>query len=275
MSNLTAAVIHRGKSNAGFRSYLVDDGVALLAGALVGIDASGHLDKWADTAGHRFVGLLLESATGDTDATPPVEGKVDESGYTIMSATVGSLAQTDVNAPVYCSTDNPADFTLAPTANVGPVGRVTRYISSGVGDVQLFTPAEAAGRSGLAGVYALTIPVTLAQIAGAGDVLTTMTLGHRFRILSADFFVTTAVTTAARAATLNLEIGTTNLTGGAIALTSANCTPLGVKVAGSAVTAGNVGAASDTLSVEAASVTAFAEGAGVLQIMVQNLDTLS
>ncbi len=275
MSNLTAAVIHRGKSNAGFRSYLVDNGVELFAGALVGLDASGHLDKWADTAGHRFVGLLLESATGDTSATPKVEGKVDESGYTIMSATVASVAQTDVNAPVYCSTDNPADFVLAPTANVGPVGRVVRYVSSGVADVQLFTPAEAAGRSGLAGISYISIPITLAQISGAGDVVTSFTPGFRFRVVSTQFHTTTVVTTGSRAATLNLEIGTTNLTGGDVVLTSATCTPLGARIAGAAITAANVGTATDTISVESSSVTAFAEGAGVLLVAIQNLDTLS
>lgn len=274
MSNLTASVLHRGKSNAGFRSYLVDNTVELFAGSLVGLDASGHLDKWSDTVGHRFVGLLLESATGDTSATPKVEGKVDESGYTIMSATVGSLAQTDVNAPVYCSTDNPADFTLAPTANVGPVGRVVRYISSGVGDVQLFTPAEAAGRSGLAGIYFVPFYIPLATVTAA-DVVTSFTPGHRFRVVSTAAHVNTVVTTGGDGATLNLEIGTTNLTGGEVVLTSANCTPLGARVAGAAITAANVGSATDTLSVEASAVTSFAEGAVTLYVGIQNLDTLS
>lgn len=123
------------------------------------------------------------------------------------------------------------------------------------------------------GIETLLIPVTLAQIAGAGDVLTTITLGYKFKLLSFNAFVVEAVTTAAKAATLNLEIGTTNVTGGTIALTSANCTPLGATVAGAAITAANTGSSSATVSVEAASVTAFAEGAVVLQVRVQNMDT--
>lgn len=123
------------------------------------------------------------------------------------------------------------------------------------------------------GVHTISIPITLANITGAGDVLTTYTPGYKFKILSADFAVTTAATTAAKAATLNLEIGATNVTGGEIALTSANCTPLGAVVAGAAITAANTGSASATISVESASVTAFVEGAGVLLLKVQNMDT--
>lgn len=120
--------------------------------------------------------------------------------------------------------------------------------------------------------YTLALPIDLASITGAGDVLTNMTIGHSFKLISVDFFVTKPVTTAAKAATLNLEINTTNVTGGEVALTSANCTPLGVKVAGSAITAANTGNSSATLSVEAASVTAFVEGEGVLMIRIENRD---
>jgi hypothetical protein len=123
-----------------------------------------------------------------------------------------------------------------------------------------------------AGVSTITIPITLANVAD-GDVLTTYTPGYKFKVLSVAFAVTTAVTTADKATTLNLEIGTTNVTGGAVALTSANCTPLGAVVAGTAITAANTGAADATLSIEAASTTAFAEGAGVLLVTIQNMDT--
>ena len=81
------------------------------------------------------------------------------------------------------------------------------------------------------------------------------------------------VTTAAKLSTLNMEIGTTNTTGGAIALTSANCTPAGVLVAGTAITAANTGSSSDTISIEAASTTTFIEGDGYMLIKLQNMDT--
>lgn len=109
------------------------------------------------------------------------------------------------------------------------------------------------------------IPIQLSTLTN-GDVLTNWTPGFAGTVLSVAFAVTTVVTTGSKAATLNLEIGTTNLTGGAIALTSTNCTPLGAVVAGTAITAANTFTATDTISVEASSVTAFSEGAGVLLI---------
>ena len=123
-----------------------------------------------------------------------------------------------------------------------------------------------------AGVEAsiLSIPIKLATIT-AGDVATGITPGFAGKITKVQFLVTTAVTTAAKAATLNLEIGTTNLTGGAVALTSANCTPLGAVVAGTAVTANNEFTDTDTISVEGSSVTAFSEGEGVLLITVERV----
>lgn len=122
------------------------------------------------------------------------------------------------------------------------------------------------------GVYNVMLPAYNNNIV-AGDLLTTFTPGHRFKLLSMDWAVVEPVTTASDAATLNAEIGTTNVTGGAVALTSANCTPLGAIVAGSAITGDNVGGATDTISIEGSSVTAFAEGEGAVILRIQNLDT--
>lgn len=112
----------------------------------------------------------------------------------------------------------------------------------------------------------ISIPITLATITDAVDVLTNFTPGFAGAITSVAFAVTVPVTTAAKATTLNLEIGTTNLTGGVVALTSANCTPLGAVIAGTAITANNTFGATDTISIEASSTTQFSEGAGVLLI---------
>lgn len=131
--------------------------------------------------------------------------------------------------------------------------------------------AAATWAAGL-GCTTLAFKIDLANLAD-GDVLTTYTPGYKFKILSVDFRVHKAVTTADKLSTLNLEIGTTNVTGGAVALTSANCTPAGAAVAGSAVTAANTGSASDSFSIEAASTTAFAEGSGWLLVKIQNMDT--
>ena len=123
------------------------------------------------------------------------------------------------------------------------------------------------------GVTTLTFPFRLAGVAGNGDLVTNYVPGYAFRILSVDFAVTEVVTTASRRADFNLEIGTTNLTGGVVSVTSAAATPVGTVIAGTAVTAANVGTATDSISIESSNVTAHAEGAGVLLVKIQNLDT--
>ena len=123
------------------------------------------------------------------------------------------------------------------------------------------------------GMQTISIPVNLASITTNADVVTALTLGYKFKILSSTFVVTTPVTTGSKLTTLSLKINSTAVTGGAAALTSANCTPLGAKVAASSITAANTGSASATLSVVSSSTTAFTEGNGVLILQVQNMDT--
>lgn len=115
----------------------------------------------------------------------------------------------------------------------------------------------------------LTLPVFALAGVSAADVVTTINPGIDGYITYVEWVQGVPVTTAAKAATLNLEIGTTNVTGGTVALTSAACTPLGKVIAGSAITAENRLEKGDTLSVEASSVTAFVEGSGSLLVYVQ------
>lgn len=143
-------------------------------------------------------------------------------------------------------------------------------VNPGYCDVEILTRKSLVAATIEAPVEILSFPINLASITGAGDVVTNYTPGFAGEILSVDFVVTVAVTTGSKAADLNLEIGTTNVTGGVVALTSALATPVGKVIAGSAVTAANVFTATDTISVEAANVTAFSEGAGVLQVRVRN-----
>lgn len=123
------------------------------------------------------------------------------------------------------------------------------------------------------GVTVVPFFFNLADVAGNGDVLTNYTPGFAFKVLGVDFAVCKAVTTGSKRADFNLEIGTTNVTGGVVSVTSAAATPAGALIAGTAVTGANTGAATDTLSIEAANVTAHAEGSGWLLVKLQNLDT--
>src|SRR4051812_48488657 len=60
------------------------------------------------------------------------------------------------------------------------------------------------------GVQTVAVPIIFASLAN-GDVLTNYTPGYKFKLLSVSVAVSKPATTAAKAATLNLEIGTTDV----------------------------------------------------------------
>lgn len=126
-----------------------------------------------------------------------------------------------------------------------------------------------------AGVYMLAIPITLASMGtGGGDLATNIPMPHRGKIVGIPVFITAVAGTGTSATqTLNLEIGTTNVTTWAITITLASTSDIGEKTTGTAATALNEFAAGDTLSVEyAASGTVFTAGSGMLYIPIQNTE---
>lgn len=265
MTAAARAVRTESAVRAGRLRHPVVSGDTVYPGTLVGLDLStGMINPWANTAGFVFRGLALDGETtskevaGDGTTVNANHMRVDESGPLLRDVTVaGSSAQTQAGDLVFCTTDNPADdLTLSPTINVGPVARLIRWKTGTTCDVELLTPNEAAA---LATVHTMSFTFDLADLAN-GDMLTTVPVpGHGY-FIGLEAVVTRAATTAAKAATLNLEINTTDLTGGALALTSANMTPLGARVAASAITAGSRFSPGDTFSLEASSVTTFVEG---------------
>lgn len=110
----------------------------------------------------------------------------------------------------------------------------------------------------------LAIPVTLSALANAQSYK--FTPGVAGRIKSVQFMVTTAVTTGAKAATLTPKIATVACTGGVVSLTSANCTPIGAEVDGTAITGANTFTSSQQISIDVSAVTTFVEGAGVIYV---------
>lgn len=118
------------------------------------------------------------------------------------------------------------------------------------------------------GVVLLTFPLTLASIAD-GDVVTNFRPGVDGVIEDVQFVTAVPASTASKLTTLNLEIGTTNLTGGTVALTTAAVNAIGKVVAGAAITGNNTLTRDSTLSVEASSTTAFVEGSGSLIVRIR------
>ncbi len=123
-----------------------------------------------------------------------------------------------------------------------------------------------------AGASNLPFQTDLVDITAA-DLVTGFKPGYPFKIVSVVFVVDKPATTAAKAATLTTSIGATPITGGVLALTSANCTPKGAVVASTAaITALNTGSATDTISITGSAVTAFVEGNGSIVYTIANTD---
>ena len=127
------------------------------------------------------------------------------------------------------------------------------------------------------GIQTVAIPLQLAAMTtSAADLMTTYTPGYAFELLSLEFITTTLGTGSGASQVLNLEIGTTNVTGGALTLALADTDTLGKKKAATAITAANVGTASDAISIEvAAGGTVFTAGAGFLLLKLRNMDTVN
>lgn len=127
------------------------------------------------------------------------------------------------------------------------------------------------------GIYNLVHPLTSLATGlstSAVDLMTNLTLGHKFKLLAISFVTTVAGTGASASQVFNLEIGTTNVTGGVVTLTLENQqTTFGQVTEGTAITANNVGSETDTISLEmAAGGTVFTAGAGYFVIRIQNLE---
>jgi len=128
----------------------------------------------------------------------------------------------------------------------------------------LVSVASAKGNSVSYGTFC--IPIDNTKIAD-GDLVTSLVPGFAGTIEKLMYIVTDPVTTALKESTLNLEIGSTNVTGGVLSLASATMTPLGAVINATAITANNTFNATDAISIEASSTTAFIEGSGVLVIV--------
>lgn len=258
MTALSANKLVQGKCEGSVVRYLMKASTTIYSGSMVALDSSGLAVPAADTVGFKgVVGLATEkvvsASTGDYYVRVQ-EGIFLLTGSSLAQARQGELLYVGDDATVVLSTGS---------TNLIKAGMLVEYVGSSSAWVMLGIAVPKPRTH--------TIPffINLASITGAGDVLTNWTPGYAGRIRSTAWYTMVPVTTGSKAATLNLEINTTNVTGGEVALTSATCTPMGAVIAGAAVTAANTFDENDTFSIEAATVTAFAEGNGVLLVTVE------
>lgn len=114
----------------------------------------------------------------------------------------------------------------------------------------------------------ISIPILLTSLADA-DIVTTVTPGFVGWIKKFSYYTGTVCSTPGDGSTLNLEIGTTDLTGGSLVLDSDLLITLGEITSATAITGNNMFDANDTISIEGTSTTAFAEGSGSLLIEIE------
>lgn len=232
--------------------------------AAADLSTKQYLAIKVDTNGKAAVAAAGENAVGILQNVPEASQAATVMALGVSNAIYGGVVAAGSNL-----TPDAAGKLVTAGGSDAVIGvALTSGVNGQVGTVLLVT-RTATGTTGIAKATSiLSIPIKLSKVAN-GDIVTNYTPGFAGTIKKASFVVTDPVTTAAKAATLNLEIGATNLTGGAVALTSANCTPLGAVVNGAAITGANSFTNVDTISVEASSVTAFVEGEGVLLVVVE------
>jgi hypothetical protein len=236
---------------------------------------------YADTVdaspdGYKFaVGVFSLTHSGGT-AVPCLAGGAVAVGHDVI---VGMRDFTNndgvtVSLPVAIDADDAEDGDWI-------VARATRGTSAPSIDTDINRPSLALlfyaipmqYKGGVQTRTTLEFPIDLATVAATGDVVTDFPPGFAGTIIDHEFVVDEPVTTGGKSISLSLEINATPVTGGVVALTSANATPQGKHIAGTAVTANAAFDDNDTLTIRATVTAAFTEGTGTAIITVEQTPT--
>lgn len=219
--------------------------------------------------------VRITSGGNDTGITFLVVG-YDLYGYPMSEAITGANAgvASGVKAFKYITSITPSGA-VATTASAGtgdviglPI-RVDRipYLTAWWGNPQ--TQVIGAGGTSTGAEQKFIIPAQLADFADSQ--VWKIAVPFAFTVKSALFRTGKPATTAAKATTLTLTVSGTAVTGGVIALTSANQATTGTGTASSAISgAGATGAAGGTIEFTASSTTAFVEGDGYIEVTITN-----
>lgn len=235
-----------------------------------------------DKYGHDKGDGTANSARAGMDFTVPQTGFLDEQAVVVQELLEGPGPQTRGGSTYYPQSFIGIELSEAESALQAASISAGAVLGLANGSTALRElTAAALNTDGLlsstAGMTMFVHPLTSLATGlstSAIDILTGLTPGFPFKITSFAFVTTVAGTGTSASQVFNLEIGTTNLTGGVLTLTLASQATIGTVTASTAITAANVGTASDTISIEmAASGTVFTAGAGYFVIGIQNLQT--
>lgn len=180
------------------------------------------------------------------------------------AAGVDLIAASNIGSDAYIVDDQ----TVALTDGNGTrsrLGKIVNLDTNGAVQVQVgisFALGSASPQS------MVSMPIDFPTLANAGAYA--VTPGFAGRIAGISVLVRKPATTAAKAATLTAQVAGANITtGGVVALTSANATPAGANVAGTAPTVGNAFTAAQSIGFGVSGVTAFVEGDGSVVLFLR------
>jgi len=233
-------------------------------GSLVGLLA-GLLVPASANPGIKVIGCAQQEADNSGGADSAITCLVFKGAFYWDSGTSGdAITSANVGQDCYASDDHTVNLTDRGNGARPRAGKIIQVDSDGV--VVDHEQAKDEGEK------LLMFPIDLASIT-AGQVIGALVMPFGGKIKSVEVMVNKPATTGSKLATLTPRItpaggSAAALTGGVVALTSANCTPMGAQVAGSAVTAGNSFNAGDAIDVQGSSVTAFVEGSGTLILTI-------
>jgi hypothetical protein len=260
MADPTSVVSRDFKEDTNRGVFVIKNAEELVIGGLLALDTvTGKMEFMDDAEKLLPMGVAVKQAAGDneklTGDSAGTYSVVARSGVILSSVTVtGASAITDTLKFVY-ATDGDTLTLTRPTTGL-PVGFVKKWITSTTCDVQLFS-IEASilqsqlgtvkkvllGRvnsASLEGTVAADLLSWVAPYAGTIDSLYAYCEGFDDGVV-------------AGAHTLNLEIGTTNLTGGVLPLGFADCDAiddLATKISASAIAGANRFKTGDVITCE-------------------------
>lgn len=131
--------------------------------------------------------------------------------------------------------------------------------------------ASTTGSGALVARSTYLIPFNFADLTGSTAYQ--IDPGFNGNLVSINVRATKAVTTGSKAATVTAQVNAGSVTGGVVSLSGTYA--LGAQQAGTAVTAANAFTSGQTIGAAVSGVTAFSEGAGVIELTVDNTDTLN
>lgn len=209
--------------------------------------------------------VVYPSAGASADAVRQNKPRLDEA-TTLMSSGISFVEAGDVitaGSPV----ETDATGRAVPVSAGAVLGKAI-YGAAAAGElVPVRLQLDGTGEGSIVGTTVVTFPFSFTGTSR--DLVTGYVPGFAGSILSIAVMVTTATTDADADATINAEIGSTNVTGGVVTLADtagggAAATPEGKVISGTAITAANAFDDNDAISIEYVVTSAFSDGAGLI-----------